>query len=128
MFISNGMFWKQAKELTDDQIDELYDKIFKDFDGKDFDRTGWSRSKKLEKIRSALTYNENPNSLFGQALNKGNFDDGTFLQLLFRSPFVSALAGKTTRKVFINSNLSGSDAVMLNPGAAAAIDADYDGD
>lgn len=128
MFISNGMFWKQAKELTEGQVDELYDKIFKDFNGDDFDRTGWSISKKLEKIRSALTYNENPNSLFGQALNKGNFDDGTFLQLLFRSPFVSALAGKTIRKVFINSNLSGSDAVMLNPGAAAAVDADYDGD
>ena len=31
MFISNGMFWKQAKELTDDQIDELYDKIFRIF-------------------------------------------------------------------------------------------------
>lgn len=128
MFISNDMFWEQTKELTNDQIDELYDKIFEGFDGDDFDREGWSRSKKLKKIRSALTYNENPDSLFNKALNKGNFDEGTILQLLFRSPFVSALAGKTIRKVFINSDLSGSDAVMLNPGAAAAIDADYDGD
>ena len=128
MFISNDMFWKQAKELTDKQVGELYDKMFKGFSGDDFDRTKLSRSKQLEKIRSALTYNENPDSLFNQVLNKGNFDEGTILQLLFRSPFVSALAGKTTRKVFINSNLSGSDAVMLNPGAAAAIDADYDGD
>ena len=128
MFISNDMFWKQVKELTDKQVGELYDKMFKGFSGDDFDRTKLSRSKQLEKIRSALTYNENPDSLFNQVLNKGNFDEGTILQLLFRSPFVSALAGKTTRKVFINSNLSGSDAVMLNPGAAAAIDADYDGD
>lgn len=128
MFISNDMFWKQIKELTNEQIDELYDKIFEGFDGDNFDRTNWSRSKKLKKIRSALTYNENPDSLFNQVLNKGNFDEGTILQLLFRSPFVSALAGKTIRKVFINSDLSGSDAVMLNPGAAAAIDADYDGD
>ena len=128
MFISNDMFWKQAKELTDKQVGELYDKMFKGFSGDDFDRTKLSRSKQLEKIRSALTYNENPDSLFNQVLNKGNFDEGTILQLLFRSPFVSALAGKTIRKVFINSNLSGSDAVMLNPGAAAAIDADYDGD
>ena len=128
MFISNDMFWKQIKELTNEQIDELYDKIFEGFDGDNFDRTNWSRSKKLKKIRSALTYNENPDSLFNQVLNKGNFDEGTILQLLFRSPFVSALAGKTIRKVFINSDLSGSDAVMLNPGSAAAIDADYDGD
>lgn len=128
MFISNDMFWKQAKELTDEQVEELYDKMFKGFDGEDFDRTKLSRSKQLEKIRSALTYNENPDGLFNQVLNKGNFDKGTILQLLFRSPFVSALAGKTIRKVFINSNLSGSDAIMLNPGAAAAVDADYDGD
>lgn len=128
MFISNDMFWKQTKELTDKQVGELYDKMFKGFSGDDFDRTKLSRSKQLEKIRSALTYNENPDSLFNQVLNKGNFDEGTILQLLFRSPFVSALAGKTIRKVFINSDLSGSDAVMLNPGAAAAIDADYDGD
>lgn len=79
MFISNDMFWKQAKEYTDDQVKELYDKTFKGFDGDEFDRTKLSRSKQLEKIRSALTYNENPNSLFSQVLNKGNFDDGTIL-------------------------------------------------
>ena len=50
MFISNDMFWKQAKELTDKQVGELYDKMFKGFSGDDFDRTKLSRSKQLEKI------------------------------------------------------------------------------
>lgn len=79
MFISNDTFWKQAKELTDEQVGKLYDKMFEGFDGDDFDRTKLPRSKQLEKIRSALTYNENPDSLFNQVLNKGNFDEGTIL-------------------------------------------------
>lgn len=130
MFISKEKFQEQSKELTDDQVAELYDKIFKGFDGDEFDRIKLSRNRKkqLKKISSALTYNENPDSLFNRVLNKGNFDDGTFQELISRPPFVSALAGKTIRKVFINNNLSGSDAVMINPGTAAGIDADYDGD
>lgn len=126
-FIDRDILKKSLKETKRRELLELYKKFYggTEFITKDF--KSMTDDNLRNAIETAVTYNENEDSIFRKLLEAGNLDEG-IKALASRFPFSNGLDLKTIRKVFVDPNLSGSRALKLGFGIGNAFNADFDGD
>ena len=126
-FIDRDILKKSLKETKRRELLELYKKFYggTEFITKDF--KSMTDDNLRNAIETAVTYNENEDSIFRKLLEAGNLDEG-IKALVSRFPFSNGLDLKTIRKVFVDPNLRGSRALKLGFGIGNAFNADFDGD
>lgn len=126
-FIDRDILEKSLKETKRKELLELYKKFYSGTEFITKDLKSMTDDNLRNAIETAVTYNEDEDSIFRKLLEAGNLDEG-IKALVSRFPFSNGLDLKTIRKVFVDPNLRGSRALKLGFGVGNAFNADFDGD
>lgn len=126
-FIDRDILNKSLKETKRKELLELYKKFYGGTEFMTKDLKSMTDDNLRNAIETAVTYNEDEDSIFRKLLEAGNLDEG-IKALVSRFPFSNGLDLKTIRKVFVDPKLKGSRALKLGFGIGNAFNADFDGD
>lgn len=125
--IDGDILNKSLKETKRKELLELYKKFYSGTEFMTKDLKSMTDDNLRNAIETAVTYNEDEDSIFRKLLEVGNLDEG-IKALVSRFPYSNGLDFKTIRRVFVDPKLRGSRAMKLNFGDVNAFGGDFDGD